>query len=86
MVILQGDVCLVDIPGCNDSNEMNKLLFENHLKDAKLVLSGVFFQLPPVIAKHFAFESKSWKSAEIQMVELMHIIRQTDEVFMRLKE
>ena len=52
----------------------------------QLVLSGDFFQLPPVtsflsnIKEQFCFKSTIWKSAIQCHVELTHIHRQTDDM------
>jgi ATP-dependent DNA helicase PIF1 len=52
----------------------------------QLVLSGDFFQLPPVSAGgcKFAFESEAWDRAVDAIVELKRVMRQGDEVFVRI--
>lgn len=50
----------------------------------QLVLSGDFYQLPPVSRERetrFAFESKCWKACIQNVVELSTIFRQHDQVF-----
>jgi len=53
----------------------------------QLVLSGDFLQLPPVSrlgTASFAFESKAWGQADIEVVELTEVYRQRDESFVKL--
>ena len=53
----------------------------------QLVLSGDFFQLPPVSLNKcgFAFESPAWSSAAVKMVELRTVVRQSgDQTFINL--
>lgn len=47
-----------------------------------MIISGDFFQLPPVTPLErtvFAFEAKSWKSVIQKTVTLKHVFRQKDE-------
>ena len=53
----------------------------------QLVLSGDFFQLPPVSLSRcgFAFESPAWSNAAVKMVELRTVVRQSgDTTFINL--
>ena len=53
----------------------------------QLVLSGDFFQLPPVSLNRcgFAFESTAWKKSSVRMVELREVVRQSgDDTFIGL--
>lgn len=58
----------------------------------QLLLCGDFFQLPPVMPKtrdsalfSFCFQTDSWQSAQLHIVELTHIFRQvTDPMFTHL--
>jgi hypothetical protein len=52
----------------------------------QLVLSGDFFQLPPVSAGgcKFAFESEAWDRAVDAIIELKRVMRQGDDVFVRI--
>jgi hypothetical protein len=52
----------------------------------QLVLSGDFFQLPPVSvgACKFAFESDAWDRAVDAIVELKRVMRQGDDIFVRI--
>jgi len=53
----------------------------------QLVLSGDFFQLPPVSLSScgFAFESPAWSAAAVKMVELRTVVRQSgDQAFINL--
>lgn len=53
----------------------------------QLVLSGDFFQLPPVSLSRcgFAFEAPAWSSAAVKMVELRTVVRQSgDTAFINL--
>jgi ATP-dependent DNA helicase PIF1 len=47
----------------------------------QLVLSGDFFQLPPVSLRQsgFAFETPAWTNAAIQLVELRTVVRQSGD-------
>lgn len=50
----------------------------------QVVLSGDFFQLPPVSTDYrnpakFAFESEAWKQVVKQTVMLTHVFRQKEE-------
>ena len=47
----------------------------------QLILSGDFFQLPPVsLARSgFAFETNAWKNASIRLVELRTVVRQSGD-------
>lgn len=47
----------------------------------QLILSGDFFQLPPVsLARSgFAFETPAWKNASIRLVELRTVVRQSGD-------
>jgi ATP-dependent DNA helicase PIF1 len=47
----------------------------------QLVLFGDFLQLPPVRGTGFAFESQSWKSANIETHRLTKVFRQEDQEF-----
>jgi len=51
----------------------------------QLVLVGDFYQLPPVSSrgqtKPFAFQSKAWKSAIKQSIQLTEVFRQADSTF-----
>ena len=50
-----------------------------HSGGIQLVLSGDFFQLPPVSLRScgFAYESPAWTDAAIKMVELRTVVRQS---------
>ena len=52
----------------------------------QLIFVGDFFQLPPVRAgtHGYAFQSAAWSSAEVVIVELTEVVRQTDKVFTSL--
>ena len=54
----------------------------------KLVLSGDFFQLPPVglgkFGSHFSFDSLAWAGAKVTTLLLTEIVRQSDPAFMTL--
>jgi ATP-dependent DNA helicase PIF1 len=47
----------------------------------QIVLVGDFFQLPPVSAEKFIFESPLWTSLKLEKHELTEIVRQKDPVF-----
>jgi len=47
----------------------------------QVVLSGDFFQLPPVLSTQFAFEAESWPRVVTVSVELDEVKRQSDPVF-----
>ena len=51
------------------------------LGSSYLVLSGDFFQLPPVSLSRcgFAFEAPAWSSAAVKMVELRTVVRQSGD-------
>lgn len=52
----------------------------------QLVITGDFFQLPPVMKSgtRFAFESKMWDEALSHKVNLTQVFRQKDETFVRM--
>ncbi|CAO1638299.1 unnamed protein product [Parajaminaea phylloscopi] len=53
----------------------------------QLVITGDFFQLPPVMKGHqtrFAFEAKMWDDALDHKVNLTQVFRQKDETFVRM--
>jgi ATP-dependent DNA helicase PIF1 len=51
----------------------------------QLVLSGDFFQLPPVAeGARFAFQSNTWDQAVQNIVELKQVMRQGDSGFVRI--
>jgi ATP-dependent DNA helicase PIF1 len=57
----------------------------------QLIVSGDFFQLPPVsrygqVKKRFCFESRVWRETIQEVIELKQIKRQTDGTFIRLLE
>ena len=55
----------------------------------QLILSGDFFQLPPVqlrFGKKFAFDSQSWIDANICKIELTEVVRQSGEENRRFVE
>eukprot|EP00979_Chaetoceros_neogracilis_P003270 scaffold577_cov273-Chaetoceros_neogracile.AAC.4 len=47
----------------------------------QIILTGDFFQLPPVSLSRcgFAFESPAWKNAAVKMVELRTVVRQSGD-------
>lgn len=47
----------------------------------QMVFVGDFHQLPPVKSDEFAFDSKAWKEADIEIVCLKEIVRQSDDAF-----
>jgi ATP-dependent DNA helicase PIF1 len=47
----------------------------------QVVLSGDFFQLPPVLSTQFAFEAASWSRVVDLSVELDEVKRQSDPIF-----
>jgi len=47
----------------------------------QIVLVGDFFQLPPVSAEKFIFESPLWTSLKLEKHELTEIVRQKDPAF-----
>mmetsp|Transcript_15788 Transcript_15788/g.22558 ORF Transcript_15788/g.22558 Transcript_15788/m.22558 type:complete len:569 (+) Transcript_15788:181-1887(+) len=92
------EVLVIDEISMLDSNLFDKLEYIargcrpslSHLPfgGIKLVISGDFFQLPPVelgkFGKKFAFESIAWENANIETHQLTEIVRQSDPEFMRL--
>ena len=52
----------------------------------QLIFFGDFFQLPPVDCENFCFESNVWWEANIKMVLLREIFRQSDQTFITLLE
>ncbi|MFN5540074.1 MAG: DEAD/DEAH box helicase [Candidatus Melainabacteria bacterium] len=54
----------------------------------QMILSGDFFQLPPVTRsneeRQFAFECSSWENANINICEMQKVFRQSDESFIHL--
>jgi ATP-dependent DNA helicase PIF1 len=44
-----------------------------------LIVTGDFFQLPPVKASGFAFEAQTWPSVMKKTVVLNHVFRQKDQ-------
>lgn len=53
----------------------------------QIILTGDFFQLPPVSLSScgFAFESPAWNNAAVKMVELQTVVRQSgDQTFVNL--
>lgn len=61
---------------------------ENCFGGIQLVVTGDFFQLPPVNPpnrhKYFAFESECWNSCFDLQVELEHVFRQSDSTFVKM--
>ena len=55
--------------------------FDKPFGGIQLILSGDFFQLPPVsLARSgFAFETPAWKNASIRLVELRTVVRQSGD-------
>lgn len=67
-------------------------MFENNnaFGGKQIIVVGDFYQLPPVVKREektdlfndyggqYAFESKAWKSAKFDMVELDEVVRQSD--------
>jgi ATP-dependent DNA helicase PIF1 len=47
----------------------------------QLLLCGDFFQLPPVKATGFSFESPAWRACKIKTFELNKVERQKDPIF-----
>ncbi|CAO3596060.1 unnamed protein product [Absidia cylindrospora] len=47
----------------------------------QLIVTGDFFQLPPVKASGFAFEAQTWSQVMTKTVVLNHVFRQKDQVF-----
>ncbi|KAI5083683.1 hypothetical protein GOP47_0003426 [Adiantum capillus-veneris] len=54
----------------------------------QLIVTGDFFQLPPInpsnMQKYFAFQADCWNSCFQMQVELEHVFRQSDSVFVKM--
>ena len=75
----------------------NQQRAEKHKKPIQLVFVGDFFQLPPVISKAerphltreykrsvyqgYCFQSTRWRTFDVKMINLTHVIRQSDVEF-----
>lgn len=57
-----------------------------HVRRVKLVVTGDFFQLPPVNKggePNFVFEAETWKEAIHKSINLTKVFRQRDESELR---
>ena len=52
----------------------------------QMVFCGDFFQLPPVKARNFAFQSKCWAALKPKAIELDRIYRQKDDEFININQ
>lgn len=68
--------------------EMISLRLQQADFNGVVLVVGDFLQLPPVVGSlsdvHFAFESEAWKSMDFEKIELTHIYRTDDVVFIDL--
>ncbi|KAL2313437.1 ATP-dependent DNA helicase pfh1 [Schizosaccharomyces pombe] len=89
-VLIIDEVSMVDAELMDKLEEVARVI----RKDSKpfggiqLVLTGDFFQLPPVPENgkesKFCFESQTWKSALDFTIGLTHVFRQKDEEFVKM--
>lgn len=82
------EVSMIDAELFQKINYVAQRVRDNHkpFGGLQLVLSGDFFQLPPVSdgLKKFAFESEAWDQAVERIVELKQVMRQGDGTFVRI--
>ena len=89
-VLVLDEVSMIDGELFNALDAIGREVRKCHSKPfggIQLVLSGDFFQLPPVSLNKcgFAFESPAWRNAAVKMVELRTVVRQSgDQTFINL--
>ncbi|EEB08617.2 pif1 helicase Pfh1 [Schizosaccharomyces japonicus yFS275] len=89
-VLVIDEVSMVDAELLDKLEEIARILRNNGrpFGGIQLVLTGDFFQLPPVPDSgkeaRFCFESKTWESALDYTICLTHVFRQKDEGFVKI--
>lgn len=85
-IILLDEVSMVDPEFFEKLSEIAKLCtgIRRPFGNIKIVFFGDFLQLPPVNAKQYLFETKTWRQMNVERYFLRHVYRQTDSKFVKL--
>ena len=85
-VLIIDEVSMVDAGLFDRLEELARLVRDNPcvFGGIQLVITGDFFQLPPVSKVGFAFEARSWPTSLRHTILLRHVFRQRDSRFTSL--